>query len=63
MDLLPAGLAHIYLRAFALAIYLPGRLFFHMLTWFIPSFPSGFFSNVTLPERLSLTILYKIAVP
>lgn len=42
---------------------LPGTLFFHMLTWFFPSFPSGFFSNVTLSERSSLAIQYKTAVP
>lgn len=57
------GSAHICLRAFALAICLPGNLFFHLLTWFFPSFPLGFFSNVTFSERLSLAILYKIAVP
>ena len=37
--------------------------FSHPITWFFPSFPPGIFSHVALPERPSLAIQYKTAVP
>lgn len=39
---------------------LSGTCFFHILTWFIPSLPLGFFLNVVLSRE---TIPHKIAIP
>lgn len=39
---------------------LSGTCFFHILTWFIPSLPLGFFLNVILSRE---TIPHKIAIP